>query len=344
RRLQDAGLEPQVFDQFSPEPSDFECFGGLEAAKEHEADLLIGVGGGSSMDMAKVVGTLMTNGGGPLDYAGMDLIEHPLPPVITVPTTAGTGSEVTAFAVVTDTPNRVKVNLVSPHLAPKLALLDPMLTVTMPAHVTAATGLDAFCHAFESYTCQVANPITEGLALYAMELIGRYLTVAVEDGGNTEARTKMQLASTIAGLAFSNSDCCGVHCMGESLGGMVDMLHGVACAIFLPPVFEFNMSADLAKHARVGEVLGLDLSGLSLAEAAHKTLDRLIQWEADLGIPHLRDVPGVHPDEFDLAAQGAVESVCASSQPRPTSHADYRRMFEEAYSLESSGPSSPSIS
>lgn len=329
--LQDAGLEPRIFQKFSPNPKDFECFEGLKAAQEHKADILIGVGGGSSLDMAKAIGTLQTNGGHPVDYAGIDLIKNPLPPVIAVPTTSGTGSEVTAFAVVTDTKSRVKVNLVSPHLAPRVALLDPMLTRSVPASVTAATGMDAFCHAFESYTCTLANPITEGLALYAMELIGRYLKSAVEDGNNIDARTKMQLASTIAGLAFSNSDCCGVHCMGESIGGMADMPHGVACAIFLPYVFEFNMDADPTKHAKVGEVIGLDLHGLSPEEGAKKTLEYLRQWERDLGIPHLKDMPGVDPQEFDHAAQGAVDSVCAGSQPRATVHSDYRRMFEDAY-------------
>lgn len=329
--LKDAGPEPRIFQEFSPNPKDFECFEGLKAAQEHKADILIGVGGGSSMDMAKAIGTLQTNGGHPVDYAGIGLIKNPLPPLIAVPTTSGTGSEVTACAVVTDAKNRVKVNLVSPYLAPKVALMDPMLTRTVPAGITAATGMDAFCHAFESYTCTLANPITEGLALYALELIGRYLKPAVEDGNNIEARTKMQLASTIAGLAFTNSDCCGVHCMGESIGGMADMPHGVACAIFLPYVFEFNMNADPTKHAKIGEILGLDLRGLSPEEGAKKTLEYIVQWEKDLDIPHLKDIPGVNPQEFDHAAHGAVENLSAGSQPRTTVHADYMRMFEEAY-------------
>ena len=201
--LKDAGLEPRSFSEFSPNPIDFECLDGLKAAQEHKADILVGVGGGSSMDMAKMIGTLQTNGGNPVDYAGFDLIKHPLPPLIVVPTTSGTGSEVTFCAVVTDTKKRAKVAPVSTYLAPKVALLDPTLTRTVPPAITAATGMDAFCHAFESYTCGLANPVTEGLALYAMELIGRYLNLAIEDGNNIEARTKMQLASTMAGMAFT---------------------------------------------------------------------------------------------------------------------------------------------
>jgi alcohol dehydrogenase len=331
RLLKDAGLEPGMFQGFSPNPKDIECFEGLKAAQEHNADILIGVGGGSSMDMAKAIGILQTNGGHPVDYAGSGLITKPIPPLIVVPTTSGTGSEVTFCAVVTDTKNRVKVNIVSPYLAPTVALMDPTLTRTVPAGITAATGMDAFCHAFESYTCTLANPITEGLALYAMELIGRYLKLAVADGDDLEARTKLQLASTIAGAAFTNSDCCAAHCMGESIGGMVDMPHGVACAIFLPHVFEFNMGVDPAKHAKVGEVLGLDLRDLSPEEGARKTREHILRWEEDLGIPHLKDIPGVNPLEFDAAAQGAVENLAAGSQPRTTGHADYKRMFEEAY-------------
>ncbi len=330
-RLKNAGFEPAIYQGFGPNPKDFECFEGLRTALEHEADILIGVGGGSSMDMAKAIGTLQVNGGHPVDYAGIGLVKSPLPPLIAVPTTSGTGSEVTFCYVVTDTKERVKVNCVSPFLAPKVALMDPLLTCSVPAGITAATGMDAFCHAFESYTCTLANPITEGMALYAMELIGRYLEPAVEDGNDLEARTKMQLASAIAGIAFTNSDCCGAHCMGESIGGMVDMPHGVACAIFLPSVFEFNMSADPAKHARVGEVLGLELGGLTREEGAEKTLEHILNWERDLGIPYLRDIPGVDPQEFDHAAKGAMENLAAGSQPRATGQEDYERLFQEAY-------------
>jgi len=331
KRLSDAGLDPVVFSEFSPNPHDYECFAGLKAAGEHGADVLIAVGGGSSMDMAKAIGTLMTNGGHPVDYAGIGLIKNPLPPLIVVPTTSGTGSEVTFCYVVTDTENRVKVNCIGPQLAPKVALMDPLLTRTVPAGITAATGMDAFCHAFESYTCTLANPITEGMALYAMELIGRYLEPAVKDGNDIEARTMLQLASLIAGIAFTNSDCCAAHCMGESIGGMVDMPHGVACAVFLPSVFDYNMSADPSKHARVGEILGLDLGGLSPEEGAAKTLEHIRLWLDSLGIPHLRDIPGVDPAEFDQAAKGALENLAAGSQPRPIDYAGYKILFEETY-------------
>ncbi len=329
--LADAGLEPRLFDGFSPNPKDYECLEGLKVAQDHGADILIGIGGGSSMDVAKTIGLLQTSGGHPIDYAGIGLVSKPLPPIIAVPTTSGTGSEVTACAVCTDTKNRVKINIISPQLAPTVALLDPTLTCSVPRAVTAATGMDAFCHAFESYTCTLANPITEGLALYAIELVGRYLKPAVENGSDLEARTNMQFASTIAGIAFGNSDCLAAHCMAESLGGMVEMPHGVACAIFLPYVFEFNMEVEPSKHARAGEALGLDLHGLSAEEGAKKTLDYVRQWERELGVPRLRDVPGVDPDEFDYAAQGALANVAAGSQPRPTDHADYVRMFREAY-------------
>jgi len=330
-RLAAAGLEPVVFQGFGPNPKDYEVFDGLKAAVEHHTDILVAVGGGSSMDMAKAIGTLLTNGGHPVDYAGMDLVKSKLPPLIAIPTTSGTGSEVTFCYVVTDTKNRVKVNCVSTLLAPTVALMDPLLTTTVPPDITAATGMDAFCHAFESYTCTAANPISEGLTLYAMELVGRYLGRAVADGGDVEARTMLQLASLIAGIGFTNSDCLAVHCMGESIGGMVDMPHGVACAVFLPAVFEFNMVVDPAKHAKVGEILGLDHRGLSTEEAAKKTHEYIVAWQAELGIPRLRDIPGVDPAEFDQAAQGAMENLAAGSQPRAIDHAGYKRLFEQAY-------------
>jgi len=331
KRLDDAGLDPRLFSSFSPNPKDYECLEGLKVAQEHGADILVGVGGGSSMDVAKIIGLLQTSGGHPVEYGGIGLVNKPLPPVIAVPTTSGTGSEVTACAVCTDTKNRVKINIISPQMAPTVALLDPTLTCSVPPAVTAATGMDAFCHAFESYTCTLANPITEGLALYAIELVGRYLEPAVENGSDIEARTNMQFASTIAGIAFGNSDCLAAHCMAESLGGMVEMPHGVACAIFLPYVFEFNMEVEPAKHARAGEALGLDLNGLSAEAGAKVTLDYIRTWQRALRIPRLKDIAGVNPDDFGYAAQGALENVAASSQPRPTGHADYVRMFKAAY-------------
>jgi alcohol dehydrogenase len=329
--LKNAGMDAKVFDRFSPNPQDFECVEGLRAAKEHEADALIGVGGGSSMDMAKMIGALQTNGGEPADYEGVDLIQNPLPPLIVIPTTSGTGSEVTFCTVFTDNDKRAKVAPVSLYLTPKVALLDPALTRTVPPDITAATGLDAFCHAFESYTCTAANPITEALALYSMELVGRHLDSAVQDGTNIEARANLQIASTIAGIAFTNSNCNAVHALAESYGGMVDMPHGVACSIFLPYVFEFNMDVDPAKHARVGEVLGLDLHGIPVGEGARRTLEHLVQWERDLGIPRLKDIPGVDPSDFELAAQGAMENGATEGQLRPVTRGDYRRMYEEAY-------------
>lgn len=329
--LSTAGLSPLVFDDFSANPKDFECVKGLEAATSHGADILVAVGGGSSMDTAKVIGTLLANGGRPIDWAGIGLVENPLPPLIAVPTTSGTASEVSYFAVFTDTENRTKTNIVSPYLYPEVALLDPALTKTVPPAITAATGMDVFCHAFESYTCTAANPITEGLALYAMELVGRYLRRAVADGSDMEARANMQVASTIAGLAFSNSDCCGVHCLAESLGGLADLPHGVACAIFLPYVFEYNMPSDYSKHARTGEVLGLDVRGLSAGEAARKTLEYLIEFERSIGIPRLREIPGADPALFPLAAKNASLNVSAPSQPCPTGEKDYLEMFQRAW-------------
>jgi alcohol dehydrogenase len=283
------------------------------------------------MDMAKMIGVLQTNGGAAVEYAGFDLVKNPLPPLIVVPTTSGTGSEVTFCAVVTDNEKRAKIAPVSTYLAPRIALMDPALTCSMPVATTVATGLDAFCHAFESYTCALTNPATEVMAGEAMRLVGRYLDVAVQDGSDLEARGYLQIASTMAGMAFTNSDCCGVHAMSESYGGMVDMPHGIACAVFLAPVFAFNMEADPARHGRVGEFLGLDIGGLSAAEAAALTLDHLVRWQRELGVPRLSEIPGVDPKDFDQAAQGATENLAAGSQPRPTSVEDYRRMFDEAY-------------
>ncbi|MCK9905672.1 iron-containing alcohol dehydrogenase, partial [Frankia sp. Cpl3] len=184
-----------------------------------------------------------------------------------IPTTAGTGSEVTRSAVITDTRRKFKMTVKDVKLAPALAIIDPETTWSVPAPLTAATGMDAFVHAIEAYTCRLANPVADGLALAAMERIWRNLPVAVHEGENREARREMMVGSVMAGLAFSHADVASVHCMAEALGGLYDTPHGVANSIFLPVVTAFNASADPLKHARVAQVCGLPVAGMSESEA-----------------------------------------------------------------------------
>lgn len=320
-----------VFDQVKPNPRDVDCMEAYRIAREAGVDVLIGLGGGSSMDTAKAVGTLLTHGGQISDWYGLNVLQEPITPLLCIPTTAGTGSEVTFFSVITDTETKLKMNILDTRLAPRIALLDPELTVTLPSHVTASTGMDALTHAIEAYTCNISEPITDALALYAIDQIVRYLPIAVADGTNLEARKQMLAASLIAGIAFGNSDVGGVHCMAEALGGLYDTPHGVANSMLLPFVFEYNIPADPEKHVVVAERLGAVRGDRSAEETAREGVRLLKKLAETVHIPKMKDLGNVNPDDFLYLAEAATQNVSAPSNPRPATKEDYLRLFRMAY-------------
>ena len=219
--LKESGIEYTIFDAIEPNPRDITVQKAYQSALEAKADLLVAVGGGSSMDTAKAVGVLMTHGGRINDYEGLDKVTKPICDLIAIPTTVGTGSEVTFWSVITDTDRHFKMSIGSPLVAAKLALVDPLLVKSLPPSMVAATGMDALTHAVEGYTCTLAEPITDACGLYAIEMIGANIREAVS-GSAKDARSNMLLGSLIAGICFGNSDIAGVHCMREALGGLYD--------------------------------------------------------------------------------------------------------------------------
>ena len=237
------GIPYVYFSEFVPNPRDYTCNKGYEFAKKEKVDTVIAVGGGSAMDTAKAIATLLTNGGDVLDWCGADLLKTDMAPLIAIPTTAGTGSEVTPFAVVTDSKTQTKLNILDMRVTPKYALVDPHVLLNLPPHIMAATGIDAMTHAVEAYTCTVANPHTDVYALYAIRLISSNLRQAVNNP-DLESCTGMMLGSNTAGIAFGFADVAAVHCMAEALGGMYDMAHGVANAVLLPTVSNWNIPAN----------------------------------------------------------------------------------------------------
>lgn len=320
-----------IYDLVKPNPRDTDCMDAYHLAKEAGVDVLIGLGGGSSMDTAKAVGTLLTHGGEIADWYGLNALERPITPLICIPTTAGTGSEITFFSVITNTTTKLKMNILDARVAPKIALLDPELTLTLPAHVTASTGMDALTHAIEAYTCTISEPITDALALYAIDLIVENLPIAVADGSNLEARRNMLAGSLIAGIAFGNSDVGGVHCMAEALGGLYDTPHGVANSMLLPYVFEYNISSNPKKHAIVAERLGASRSGKTDEELAMEGVQLLKQLAETVRIPKMKELGNVNPADFPYLAEGATKNVSAPSNPRPANKEDYLKLFHIAY-------------
>lgn len=329
--LEQEKLDYVVYDETKPNPRDVDCIAAHGLAQGKEIDFIVGLGGGSSMDTAKAVGTLLSHGGELSDWYGLNTLKKPITPLICLPTTAGTGSEITFFSVITDTVTQLKMNIVDVHVAPRIALLDPELTLTLPPSVTASTGMDALTHAIEAYTCTIAEPITDGLALHAIDLIVEHLPTAVQNGNHLIARKNMLAASLIAGIAFGNSDVGGVHCMAEAMGGVYDTPHGVANSILLPYVFEYNIPSNPQKHAVVAQRLGARKEGKSTEELAYEGVRLLKQLAETVGIPKMKELGYVNPKDFPYLAEGAIHNVSAPSNPRKASQEDYIRLFEKAY-------------
>ncbi len=317
-----AGVAYEMFDGGMPEPS-------LDVAEQCAAfgrgakpDAVLGLGGGSNMDLAKMVVALLTHGGKVQDYFGENKVPGPVMPLICVPTTSGTGSEVTAGTVLTDTANQIKVGVMSNYLRPRLALVDPRLTLSCPRKVTADSGIDALVHAIEAYTAvdnadfplppgerstyQGRHPLGDCLAEKAIRLVGEHLVRAVEHGDDLAAREGMALAATLAGMAFSNVGVALVHAMEYPVGGAVHVSHGAGNGLLLPFVMRYNLGVRQAELARIAAWLGADTKGMTLADAAQAAIDTVEQLKTRIGIPsRLRDV-GVREDHLPVFAEKAI--------------------------------------
>jgi alcohol dehydrogenase class IV len=291
--------------------------GGAAYARAAGADLIVAVGGGSPIDTAKAMRILLTEGGNLHDYEGYNLLERPLVPMVAIPTTAGTGSEVSPFAVIRDEDAHLKMTFSSPFLAPELALLDPQMTRTLPQRLTAATGMDALAHAIESFVSSEANPISESLALVAMDMIGTHLRAATHTGHDMEARGQMLVASCMAGMAFSSGFLGVVHAMAHAVGGMFEVHHGTANAILLPHGMRFNSVAVPNRFARIARALGVNAGGRAEEDVIADGIEAVRSLAADCLLPvRLRDV-GVPEDALPALAETALGDAAIFTNPRP---------------------------
>jgi alcohol dehydrogenase len=329
--VQAAGIAVDIDDDVKPNPRDVDCDAGAARAKEFGTDLVVAIGGGSPIDQAKAIAMLVTNGGVATDWQMKRPFEVDPLPLIAIPTTAGTGSEVTRVSVITDTGRMFKMTMGDPRMAPIAAYIDPALTVSVPKGTTAATGMDALTHAIEAYTCTVHNPVSDGLALRAIRMIARHLVPAVYHGDDLVAREGMMYASTIAGMAFGNADVAAVHCISEAIGGLYDTPHGVANSVFLPWVFDFNRAADPYRHADVAEALGIARDGRGDEAVAADGARLLEDLSERIGIPRFSGLPGVDPADFDRLAEASEANGSTPSNARPITRADYRHILDAAY-------------
>ena len=330
--LQEANIPFALFDGVEPDPRLEVVRQCAEMGRKEGVEALIGYGGGSSLDIAKVAAVMLTNEGDLAQFFGIDLIPNPGLPVILIPTTAGTGSEVTPIAILSDTREKLKKGIVSPYLFPEVALLDPQLTVGLPPAVTAFTGLDALVHAIESYTSVNAFDLTDHLAFRAMELISDNLRTAYARGEDLEARSQMLEGSLLAGIAFANAGVTAVHAFAYPIGGEFHVAHGLANSIMLPDVMRFNLLGNLPKFADIGSALGLETEPLTDKEAALEALEAVEDLMADLNIPRrLRDL-NIPREAIPTLAEGVMKVTrLLANNPRRITLEDARRIYEEAW-------------
>ncbi|TEB09052.1 iron-containing alcohol dehydrogenase [Pelotomaculum propionicicum] len=325
------GIETEIYDKVQPEPtieSFEEC---LQFAREGKFNLVVGIGGGSSMDICKLISAMLANPGKVQDYFGVNLLKNQGIPKIAIPTTSGTGSEVTAIGILKDVEQELKIGVVSPYNYPDAAIVDPLLTLKLPPKVTASTGMDALTHAIEAYTSLGASPITDVLAEKAMALIASSLRTAVSNGSDVQARYNMSLGSLLAGIAFANAGVTAVHALSFPLGGAFEVPHGVANTVMLPYVMEYNYVANLNKFARVAELMGEKISQLSAREAAAKSIESVKALAYDIEVPvGLREINVPETAIKQLAEGAATVTRILVNNPRQMSLADITRIFEKA--------------
>lgn len=346
--LIDRKLDIGLFTGGEPEPSLEVADRAIASAREFRPDAILALGGGSNMDLSKIVANVLTHGGHPADYFGFDQIPGPVVPLVCVPTTAGTGSEVSHAAVLTDTAQQMKVSTLSNYLRPTLAVVDPELTYQAPRQVTADSGIDALTHAIEAYTAtdfdrldlapgetcayEGSFPLADGIAEQAIRLIGDSLASAVNQPENREARNRMALAATLAGLAFSNAGVALVHALEYPLGGAVHCSHGAGNGLLLPYVMRFNLPVRQKKLARIAELLGEDVEGLTEEDAAHRAILAVEHLRQRIGIPQrIRDLGATREQLPEFAKKSFDIQRLRLINPRPASQEDLLHILESAY-------------
>ncbi len=329
--LKKSGVDYVVYNEVEPNPKIHNIKEVKTLYEKEDADSIITVGGGSAHDTGKGAGIIMTNGDDITKLAGIETLKNPLPPLIAVNTTAGTGSELTLHAVITNEETHLKFVVVSWRNIPLVSFNDPTLMLDIPKGLTAATGMDAFVQAVEPYVSVDHNPITDSQCIQAIKLIESSLREAVANGHNLQARTKMVEAEMLAGMAFNNANLGYVHAMAHQLGGQYDAPHGVCCALLLPYAEEYNLIADPERFAELARIMGENTDGLSSRDAAELSIKAMKQLSEDVGIPHsIKDI-GAKPEDFDLMAENALKDGNAFSNPRKGTKEDIVKIFQEAY-------------
>ncbi|MDA0129427.1 L-threonine dehydrogenase [Vibrio sp. MarTm2] len=328
--LTERAVETVVFDGTQPNPTIGNVNAGLALLKEHQCDFVISLGGGSPHDCAKGIALVASNGGQIADYEGVDQSAKPMLPLIAINTTAGTASEMTRFCIITDEERHIKMAIVDKHTTPLISVNDPELMLAKPASLTAATGMDALTHAVEAYVSIAATPITDAVAIKAIELIQAHLRTAVENGDDIEAREQMAYAQFMAGMAFNNASLGYVHAMAHQLGGFYDLPHGVCNAILLPHVQRYNAQICPERLRDVAKAMGIEVEGMTAEQGAEAAIDAIVALAKDVGIPAGIQELGAKAEDIPTLADNALKDACGFTNPKQATHEEISAIFTAA--------------
>ncbi|QTP60189.1 iron-containing alcohol dehydrogenase [Billgrantia antri] len=324
------GIPCHRFLQVSPNPRAEEVMAGARVYRDYGCDAIVAVGGGSPMDCAKGIGIVVAHDGHILDFEGVDTIRVPIPPLIFIPSTAGTSADVSQFAIISDPQRRMKFSIISKSVVPDVSLIDPQVTLTMDPFLTACTGVDALVHAIEAFVSTGSGPLTDSHALEAMRLINANLVALVDNPHDGELRAQVMLGSMQAGLAFSNAILGAVHAMSHSLGGFLDLPHGLCNSMLLEHVVAFNFEAAPERFIRVAQTLGIDCRGLSQQSIKQRLIAHLVELKRAVGLAGTLGSAGVSSSDVPFLAEHAVEDPCILTNPRRSCLRDVAVVYEEA--------------
>ncbi|MBF9002912.1 MULTISPECIES: L-threonine dehydrogenase [Vibrio] len=329
--LTERDVQTVVYDGTHPNPTVTNVNEGLAILKENQCDFVISLGGGSPHDCAKGIALLASNGGEIADYEGVDRSPKEMLPLISINTTAGTASEMTRFCIITDEVRHIKMAIVDKHTTPLISVNDPKLMLAKPASLTAATGMDALTHAIEAYVSTAATPITDAVAIKAIEMIQANLREAVAHGQNLEAREAMAYAQFMAGMAFNNASLGYVHAMAHQLGGFYNLPHGVCNAVLLPHVQRYNASVSADRLRDVAKAMGVDVEGLSAEQGADAAINAIVELSKEIGIPAGLTELGAKEEDVPTLATNALKDACAVTNPRQGTHEEVCEIFKSAF-------------
>lgn len=329
--LAERNVESVVFDGTQPNPTINNVEAGLELLKAGGCDFVISLGGGSPHDCAKGIALVAANGGKIADYEGVDRSAKPQLPLVAINTTAGTASEMTRFCIITDEARHIKMAIVDKHTTPLMSVNDPELMLAKPASLTAATGMDALTHAIEAYVSTAATPITDAVAIKAIELIQANLRTAVKDGQNLEAREQMAYAQFMAGMAFNNASLGYVHAMAHQLGGFYDLPHGVCNAVLLPHVQRYNAQVCPERLTDVAKAMGVNVEGLPAEQGAAAAIEAIQALSRDVGIPAGLEQLGAKKEDIPVLADNALKDACGFTNPKQATHEEISDIFAAAF-------------